>query len=1221
MMNVAIVTSLAILLFVSAVVLILALRSRWLFKIALRFFSRKKKLTVLTILALVVGSSIVTGSLAVEDSMRFAIVEGVYDNLGKVDEVVSSGGLFNESIFGSISSHPDLAGVTDAFAPLIVLKGSVRNGTTGSLESNVNIIGYEESLLDFGDFRVEGGTFTAGLGSGEAIMNGNLAGRLGVGQGDTVTITARNPHFSVESIYSHLVGQSIANVSVRVVVEDRGLGRLNLETSSSVPENIFLDLGYLRSLISAGPSIDTVLVSNTGDEREGVELTGEVTQRLHEALDEAVGYREIGFRVDAFDYVRLESENVFFEDEYLDRVQGIASTLPDMDAISPLTSYFVNSISFGNVSVPYSTVTGLDSLIDYEFGAFIDNSTKEGIMGEMQDDEMIITNYTAARLGAGVGDVVTLDYTIYSRAFTPIYKTSAFTVVYVVDVVGKAHDENLMPPFPGIVGTESCADWDPTWMDGEQMRSEMTWEDLYYWEAYGGTPKAYITLNRAQQLWANDLGSLTTIKVKTDDASALVPGFRSQLNSSIDTGDAGIIVSPLKLQGIESAEGVTLLTETFIAFGAVAILAGMILVAGLVGVIIEDRRREIGTLGALGYGRGQITRTFAFEGFLLSMAASTVGILAGLAVAWVCILLTNTFWSNIVEGATVSLHFTLETVAIGFAAGFLLSFLTFTSIAYWTSRVPPARTLKELDVSEVDDGGGLLPRILAVLGALFTASYFLLPMDESVASLAILAGPVLLALFLPFFLKDASTRRAGLHLGMVASVAITVLVDIYFVSTSESVPFLLFFASGFLLVLALILWFSANMKSLGSALSSLFAGEKSYPIVSMMAFLSPSRRVRRTCLAISLFAIVIFTYLGLSVNIAGQQANLGHIIEHQGAGYEVMAESSISLRFDLGSPDERTKNDMTSFPEDVSVVQFLTYGQPGGSCSNLRKNLPPKLIGANESFTRDSKLEFEVPKDGAASVWSKLDQVQADGSIPAIGDFNTIVWILEKTVGDRIEITDEHGDERELVIVGIVENSIFPGSVFVSEDNLDRLHPTTAEYGLFLFKTGDVPELVTYLESSLSAYGMDARPVDDVVKENLSIEWSYMGLFQAFLLFGLFIGIFGLAAFSSRSVEERKHEIGTMKSLGLQRSQVSEIFLVENLYIALLGSFIGIFAGLLVSFTFFGESSAVGYGAAVPWVALLVVLAVVVLASLAATFMPARRAASLQPTEALKRDQ
>ena len=275
----------------------------------------------------------------------------------------------------------------------------------------------------------------------------------------------------------------------------------------------------------------------------------------------------------------------------------------------------------------------------------------------------------------------------------------------------------------------------------------MDFVDFYYWTAYGGSPKAYITLDRAKELWSNDLGTLTAIKVK-GNVSALLPILRSDLNASIVTGDAGMVVSQIKKQGIESASGVQLLTETFLSFGAIAIVAGMVLVAGLVGVIMEDRRREIGTLGALGYRRGQITGIFAIEALVLSLIASAVGIAAGILVAGVSIWLTNTYWTNIMEGTTVSLYFTLDTLMIGYAAGVVLSFLAFTIFAYWASRVPIAQSLREVEVAPTPRP--MLPRVFVALGVLLTIVYFLAPMDATYGSLAALAGPVFIALFSPF---------------------------------------------------------------------------------------------------------------------------------------------------------------------------------------------------------------------------------------------------------------------------------------------------------------------------------------------------------------------------------------------------------------------------------------------------------------------------------------
>ena len=494
-------------------------------------------------------------------------------------------------------------------------------------------------------------------------------------------------------------------------------------------------------------------------------------------------------------------------------------------------------------------------------------------------------------------------------------------------------------------------------------------------------------------------------------------------------------------------------------------------------------------------------------------------------------------------------------------------------------------------------------------------------MDESSRSLTGLAGPVMVMLSLPFLLRQVRRRELLLRIGALAAIVFTVGFDSSFVSSSESTPFLLFFASGFTIIASCVAGLSASMRQLASAVKRIPEALGANMGTMKLAFSSPARRVRRTCLAVSLFAVVIFTYLGLSVNIEGQQLYLSDMVKHQGAGYDVLAESSISLRFDLGNASERAKNNIVDFPRNATVVQFLTYGQIGGSCSNLKRNLPPRLIGANESFTSASLLRFQAPGGGGRSVWDELGAVREDGSIPAIGDSNTVVWILGKNVGDHIPIIDERGVERQLVVVGITENSIFPGSVFVSEDNINQMFPTTAEYRLFLFKAHDAPAMAGYIESYLQAYGMDATLVDDLVRSNLSVEWSYMGLFQALLLLGLVVGIFGLAASSARAVEERKSEIGTMRAIGFSRSMVLKTLLLDSLYIASIGAVIGILAGLLTSFAFFGRGSLLSYRVAIPWLAMIAVIVVVDVAALVATLMPAKRAAGMHPVEALRREQ
>ena len=65
----------------------------------------------------------------------------------------------------------------------------------------------------------------------------------------------------------------------------------------------------------------------------------------------------------------------------------------------------------------------------------------------------------------------------------------------------------------------------------------------------------------------------------------------------------------------------------------------------------------------------------------------------------------------------------------------------------------------------------------------------------------------------------------------------------------------------------------------------------------------------------------------------------------------------------------------------------------------------------------------------------------------------------------------------------------------------------------------------------------------------------------------------------------------------------------------------GIVAGLLTSFIFFGRGTLLSSNAAIPWLAILLVIIVVDATALLATILPANRAAQMRPVDALKKEQ
>jgi putative ABC transport system permease protein len=129
----------------------------------------------------------------------------------------------------------------------------------------------------------------------------------------------------------------------------------------------------------------------------------------------------------------------------------------------------------------------------------------------------------------------------------------------------------------------------------------------------------------------------------------------------------------------------------------------------------------------------------------------------------------------------------------------------------------------------------------------------------------------------------------------------------------------------------------------------------------------------------------------------------------------------------------------------------------------------------------------------------------------------------------------------------------------------------------------------------------------------------------AFVLFA--IAIFGVVNTMLMSVWERVKEIGTLLALGLRRRQIVALFLLEGAMLGVLGGVVGVVAGVVVTviagqkgLTFTPPGSAVSFVLHPQPSPSLAVIAFVVaaLGSLVASALPARRAAQLDPVEALR---
>jgi putative ABC transport system permease protein len=141
---------------------------------------------------------------------------------------------------------------------------------------------------------------------------------------------------------------------------------------------------------------------------------------------------------------------------------------------------------------------------------------------------------------------------------------------------------------------------------------------------------------------------------------------------------------------------------------------------------------------------------------------------------------------------------------------------------------------------------------------------------------------------------------------------------------------------------------------------------------------------------------------------------------------------------------------------------------------------------------------------------------------------------------------------------------------------------------------------------------MSMASVIDLQKGGDVLFVRMLGIFALLALIFAAIGIYGLIAYS---VGQRTHEIGIRVALGAGTSQVLRMVLLEGLKMTAIGAAIGLAVALPLPKVFGAMFD--GFSFAEPRVYLIVPLAIIAV-SMLATYIPARRAASVDPTIALR---
>jgi len=202
-------------------------------------------------------------------------------------------------------------------------------------------------------------------------------------------------------------------------------------------------------------------------------------------------------------------------------------------------------------------------------------------------------------------------------------------------------------------------------------------------------------------------------------------------------------------------------------------------------------------------------------------------------------------------------------------------------------------------------------------------------------------------------------------------------------------------------------------------------------------------------------------------------------------------------------------------------------------------------------------------------------------------------------------------------------------SLLISNDSsktlYDYINANTRSYGNFIVASVQVTdtEKAQSVKSELTGMGYSAQTADDI----LGVINTFINVLQGILLgFGalaILTSIFGIINTQYISVLERTKQIGLMKALGMRRRDVGRLFKLEAAWIGFLGGAIGSILAIIVGLIgnpFISKALDIGDVNLIIFDPINVATVIIglTIVSVLSGILPSRKAAKLNPIEALR---
>lgn len=367
--------------------------------------------------------------------------------------------------------------------------------------------------------------------------------------------------------------------------------------------------------------------------------------------------------------------------------------------------------------------------------------------------------------------------------------------------------------------------------------------------------------------------------------------------------------------------------------------------------------------------------------------------------------------------------------------------------------------------------------------------------------------------------------------------------------------------------------------------------------IGQMARNNAVRNPRRT--AATAFALTLGLMLVSAIGILGASAktSVGVLID-KGVKAEYVLAGPQMIGAPLGAVDAvRTQVPGVSDVTGIRVVAFKVGDE--------------QIVATSPDGPIDPVMDIDV-LSGSTTIGANellVDETEA-------GDRG---W----EVGDKITITSLDSKKLELTVGGVFANSPLLGAMVVDPGVYEQLMPPSLRTNAFVLVKAepgtDLTAMRTNLEKATEPFVVVQVQDHEQFKgaQGQQIN-TLLAILYGLLALAVVIAVLGIINTLALSVVERRREIGMLRAVGTQRSQVRRTIYLESMLIAIFGAIVGLVLGIALGVGFLRTLRDLGIDQiTIPWSQLVAVLIASGVVGVLAAVWPGVRAARTPPLAAI----